>query len=130
MKENSWLELSIRGMGIGFPVTLLCMTLIGGYNSVVRELLIWMIASALFGLISGAVFIKGNFNMIAATAVHCLGCLVVAAGAATLCGYAESFLEVLLAILPVFLAVYAVIYLCVCLVMKYEEKRINRELSK
>ena len=43
---------AIIGMGFGFPITLLCMSLIGGYNEVVREFFVWMVASALYGLLS------------------------------------------------------------------------------
>ena len=43
---------AIIGMGFGFPITLLCMALIGGCNAVMKELLIWMAASALYGVLS------------------------------------------------------------------------------
>lgn len=130
MKDNSWLAFVIRGLGIGFPVTLLCMTLIGGYNDVIREFLIWMIASALFGLISGLVFLKSNFSLPVATAVHGVCCLLVAVAAATIIGYGGNFLQILLAVLPVFAVVYLGIYLAIYLYMKWEEKKINTELNK
>ena len=43
---------AIIGMGFGFPITLLGMALIGGYNAVVQEFLVWMVASALYGVLS------------------------------------------------------------------------------
>lgn len=131
MKKNtiSLVSLAMGGISIGFPVTLLCMILIGGYNSVIGEFLAWMIASALFGVVSGVVFGKMNLNLPAATALHCLCCLLIAAAAGTVCGYAGSFLEVLLGILPVFVVVYVLIYGGCIVKMKLEEKKINQALS-
>lgn len=129
-KQNSWLALAIRGMGIGFPITLLCMTLIGGYNGVIQEFLIWMVASALFGVLSGLVFIKGNFSLPVATLVHGSCCLIVAVTAVTLIGYGDSFVKNLLAVVPVFVVVYGMIYLSFYAQMKREEKKINEELNK
>ena len=132
MKKNSvsLLEFALRGTGVGFPVTLLCMILIGGFNSVIGEFLTWMAASALFGVISGVVFGKLNLNLPAATALHCVCCLLVASAAGAICGYADSFVELLLGILPVFVVVYVLIYGGCILKMKQEEKEINRTLSQ
>ena len=130
MKSDSYVTFAIVGMGFGFPITLLCMTMIGGYNGVIREFLIWMVASALFGLITGLVGRKGNFSLPVATAVHGLCCLLVAVAAATIIGYGDSFVTVLLAVLPVFVVVYAAVYLAIYFSMKREEKKINKELDK
>ena len=32
----------LTGIGIGIPVTLICMVSIGGYNPVVQEFLVWV----------------------------------------------------------------------------------------
>ena len=132
MKKNneSLFSFALAGTGIGFPVTVLCMTLIGGFNQATRELLIWLAASVLFGIVSGLFFQKTNLKPIAATALHAVCCLVIASAAGWLCGYAESFLKLLWAILPVFLLIYIVVYLVVFFAMKQEAKKINKTLDE
>lgn len=130
MKKNL-IPYAITGMGIGFPVTLICMMTIGGFNAVVAEFLTWLVASALFGILSGVIFDKNSDLILpAAIALHCLGCLAVAVTAGWICGYADSFLELLMGILPVFLIVYVLIYLFSFLSMKRYEKKINQELNQ
>lgn len=120
----------VTGIGIGIPVTLCCMSVLGGYNGVVREFLVWTVASALFGVLSLLIFQMSNeLSLPVATGLHCVGCMVVAAGAGAIVGYGDTFLEVLLAILPVFLAVYILIYGLSYRAMKQEAKRINEELK-
>lgn len=119
----------ITGIGIGAPVTLCCMILIGGFNGVIREFLVWTAASALFGLLSLLIFqLPNSLPLPAATALHCISCMLVAATAGAIIGYADSFLELLLAILPVFLLVYGLLYGISFFIMKREAQRINEEL--
>lgn len=121
---------AITGMGIGFPITLLCMTLIGGYNPVVRELLIWMSASALYGLLSVAMDSK-KFDMPLPLSIglHFFGIVAITMGAALLCGYVSGMGSVLAILLPT-----VVIYLVVCglcyWLMKKDEKQINKALQE
>ena len=130
MKKNYLLN-TIIGMGFGFPITLLCMTLMSGYSEVIREFLVWMVASALYGLLSGVFFnLKSNLPLPVAIIAHCLGCMTITAGAAAICGYAESFLSGLLGILPVFAAVYAAVYVVCFFLMKNDEKQINKALDQ
>lgn len=131
MKEHahSMLFFAIIGIGIGIPVTLACMALIGGVNEVIREFLIWTVASALFGMISGLVFTHVD-GLPWAMLLHCSACLIVAVGAVVLCGYADSFLMALPRVLPVFVIVYILVYAFCVFGMKLEEKRINQALNK
>lgn len=123
------IERAIIGMGYGFPITLLCMTLIGGWNGVIRELLVWMIASALYGILSGAMFSgKLEWPLPALLGVHCLGCLAVTVAAALINGYASDAASLLPILLP-FAVIYAAVYgVCVWL-MKRSEKQINEALK-
>lgn len=121
---------AITGMGIGFPITLLCMTLVGSYNPVVRELLIWMSASALYGLLSVAMDSK-KFDMPLPLSIglHFFGIVAITMGAALLCGYVSGMGSVLAILLPT-----VVIYLVVCglcyWLMKKDEKQINKALQE
>lgn len=132
MKKNniSWMQYILTGTGIGFPITVLCMTLVGGYNQATRELMIWLAASALFGLTTGLFYQKLNLDLLTATALHAVCCLAIASTAGWLCGYASSFLELLNGILPVFALVYTFVYLAVFLSMTRQAKQINKTLEE
>ena len=127
--KNTWVEFALTGTGIGFPITAVCMLLIGGYNAVSGEVLVWMIASGLFGLLSGLFFQKLNLNLLAATVLHFVCCLLIGTCAGWVCGYADSFLGLLGGIIPVFVLVYVIVYLCVFFAMKREAEQINRALK-
>lgn len=131
MKNNnfSWTSCILTSAGIGFIATVSCMLLFGGWNEATRELLIWLSASVLFGIASGLFFRKEDGSLLTATALHFVCCLGIAAGAGWLCGYAEGFLTLLGAMIPVFLAVYAVVYLAFFFAMKREAARVNRNLK-
>ena len=120
----------IIGMGFGFPSTLLCMTLIGGFNPVIKELLVWMVASALYGLLTVAMFSKKlEMPMPVSFGLHFAGIVAITLGAALICGYVTSFVDVLPVLIPM-----VVIYVLVCilcfLLMKKDEKQINEALEK
>ena len=131
MKKNNipWISFALNGTGIGFPVTALCMLLIGGHNEVTREILVWMAASALFGIASGLFFQKLNLKLLTATVLHFVCCLGIASTAGWLCGYADSFLELVGSMIPVFALVYAAVYLSIFFAMKREAAQINKALE-
>ena len=131
MKQISrCLSLALTGIGIGIPVALVCMTLIGGYNAVIQEFLIWTVASALFGILSGLTFHNDDrLNLPAATLLHCIGCMAITTGACFLCGYTNSLGQLVVHILPVFILIYVLIYGVIMLSSKLQEKKINKDLS-
>ena len=129
MKIKNTLLACITGIGIGMPVTILCMALIGGWNDAVKEILVWLVASALFGVLS-LIFNSDRMNLIVATVIHCTGCLAVTCTACTINEYSNNFFEMLLAILPVFVIVYAVIYTSTLIASKKEAKKITESLNK
>jgi uncharacterized membrane protein YesL len=121
---------AIIGMGFGFPITLLCMILVGGYNPVMKEFLVWMAASALYGVLSTVMDSK-KFDMPlpASIGLHALGCIVITMGAALLCGYVKSIADVLPILIPA-LVIYIVVCLICFLLMKQNEKQINKALEE
>ena len=121
---------AIIGMGFGFPITLLCMSLIGGYNEVVREFFVWMVASALYGLLSTVMDSK-KFDMPlpVSIGVHFFGCVAITLGAALLCGYIRSVADVLPILIPSIIIYVVVCFVCF-LLMKQNEKQINKELEE
>jgi hypothetical protein len=121
---------AIIGMGFGFPITLLCMALIGGYNTVVQEFLIWMVASALYGLLSVVMDSKRlDMPLPVSIGLHFFGCIVITMGAALLCGYVTSLADVLPIVIPS-IAIYVVVCFICFLLMKKDEKQINKALQQ
>lgn len=121
---------AIIGMGFGFPITLLCMTLIGGYNAVVQEFLVWMAASALYGVLS-TIMNESKFDLPLPVSIglHFFGCVAITMGAALLCGYVSSIADVLPVLIPAVI-IYAVVCLICFLLMKQNEKQINKALEE
>lgn len=130
MKQTSIIRAIISGIGIGIPVTLVCMALLGGFNPVVREFLIWTVASALYGLITQLVFGSERFSVPLALGLHCAGCVIITAAAVMLCGYTQNPGHFLSAILPVFLVVYIAVSAVCFLYAKWEAKKINAALEQ
>lgn len=120
----------LTGIGIGIPVTLICMISIGGYNAVVQEFLVWTIASALFGVLSVITLKNDRMNLILSTVLHCLGCLTITISACAIIGYGDNLLDILLTVAPVFAVVYASIYLISFISMKKNAKKANEALGK
>ena len=120
---------AIIGMGFGFPITLLCMVSISGYSDIVQEFSVWMVASALYGLLSTVMDSK-KFDMPLPVSIglHALGCIAITIGAALLCGYIHSIADVLPILIPAII-IYAVVFLICFLLMKQNEKKINEALE-
>ena len=121
---------AIIGMGFGFPITLLCMILIGGYHGVMKEFLVWMAASALYGVLS-TIMDEKKFDMPLPVSIglHFFGCVAITMGAALLCGYISSIADVLPILIPV-IVIYFVVYFICFLLMKQNEKAVNKALEE
>ena len=133
MKINSsaLIQSVLTAMGIGFPVTLVCMTVIGGFNGVILEFLVWMIASALFGALTAVLLHSQNeLPFPAALGLHCIGCFAVTLAACAIIGYSDSLMALICGILPVFVVIYVIIYGICFAIMKHHEKQINEALNQ
>ena len=121
---------AIIGMGFGFPISLLCMILLGGYNVVMKEFLVWMAASALYGVLS-TVMDEKKFDMPMPVSIglHFFGCVAITMCAALICGYIGSIADVLPVLIPV-IAIYFAVYFICFLLMKQNEKKINKALEE
>lgn len=120
---------AIVGMGFGFPITLLSMILIGGYNVVMKEFLVWMVASALYGVLS-TVMDEKKFDMPLPVSVglHFFGCVAITMAAALFCGYISALTDVLPVLVPA-TVIYFVVYFICFLLMKQNEKAVNKALE-
>lgn len=129
MKIKNFILACITGIGIGIPITLICMISIGGFNDIVKEFLVWTVASALFGVLSVLTFRNEKLNLIVSTVLHCVGCLGITVGACAIIGYSHNFFEILLAIAPIFVVVYGVLYAVSVISMKINAKKANEALE-
>lgn len=131
IKKNIFLEIIdyiIFGIGIGTPISLICIYSFGADTKNMFQLVIWVCASALFGLMS--LFLsKTEINLIVATAIHFVACFAVTAVATILCGYFSSVTDFLIFCAPVFVSIYLVIYVIFTLKARYEAKKINEALN-
>ncbi len=120
---------AIIGMGFGFPVTLLCMALFGGYNAVIKEFLVWMVASALYGLLATIMdAIKKEMALPVSFAIHFFGCVIITLGAAFLNGYISSIMDLLPIVIPTIVIYVAICGICFWL-MKKNEREVNEILE-
>lgn len=127
---SSVISFAATGIAIGIPITLACMLLIGGFHPAIMEFLVWTVASALFGVLSGLLSKWGDkLSLPAHMALHCLGCLTIAISACLINGYASDPLDLIISILPVFVIIYAIVYTCCYLAMKKEAKQVNEALQ-
>ena len=129
-KTVFYFQYALTGIGYGIPVTLLCMTLIGGYQEPIGELLTWTIASALIGVLSGVIFGSERLSLPAALGLHGVGSLIIAVGAVAICGYSDDPVQILTAVLPVFVLIYLVIFSINLLLIKLGERQVNRALEE
>ena len=127
---KKYVSSALIGMGFGFPITLLCMTLLGGYNAVIQEFLVWMVASALYGLLSVAMDSKKvELPLPVSIGLHFFGCVIITMGAALINGYIHSVSDVLPVLIPA--VVIYVVVCCICfLLMKQNEKKVNKALEE
>lgn len=129
MKLRDFSTSIITGIGIGIPITLVCMICIGGFNPVVNEFLVWTVASALFGVLSVLTLRNDRMNLILSTALHCIGCLSITVIACAIIGYSDNVFEILLSVAPVFVFVYVALYSISIISMKKNAKKANESLS-
>lgn len=120
---------ALVGMGFGFPVTLLCMTLFGGYSTVVKEFFVWMIASALYGILATVMdSSKNEMPMPVSFGIHFFGCVAITLGAALLNGYVTSLTDLIPILVPTLVIYVAICGICFWL-MKKNEKEVNKALE-
>ena len=112
--KKKFVDLAVQilvAVGIGAIVSTICMYFANS-DPIVRETLkntaAWLVASALFGLIS-KIYDKDSMSLPVAMAIHMGGCLIITLATCWLLGYASFGGNFFLAIVPVFLLIYAVI---------------------
>ena len=119
----------LMGMGFGFPITLFCMAMFGGYNAIVQEFLVWMIASALYGILATVMdSIKNDMPMPVSFGIHFFGCVAITLGAALVNGYITSLADLIPILVPTVAIYVAICGVCFWL-MKKNEEEVNKALE-
>lgn len=129
-KFNLYLHSILIGMGFGMPTTIICMLLLGGYKPFFKEFIVWMVASALFGIISRLFFDNEYLTLPVATVLHFISCFIITVLAGTICGYANGILLLINGIAPIFIVAYLIIYIISMISMKIEVKKVNDALNE
>ncbi len=125
----------IVGLGIGFVVVTVSFWLCGAYEmgglELMRQMTAWLVASALYGLVS--LIYDSGIAFPAVLAIHFIGCTtvtLVASYASGIMTYLNwHFVDWCTHILPSFVIVYIIISVLVTLVDKCETKKINQKIN-
>ena len=117
------------GSGIGACVMTLVILLNGSSMIRATELLYWVAASFLMGVVTMILY-TDKLHFLLLTAIHFVLCFGIVFAAVSFCGYMDTALASLRAMMPEFLIIYAGIYLVVYTVSKLNERAVNKALDK
>lgn len=132
--KSKILEHIIVGLGIGFVVTTASLWAFGLYEesgmTVMRQFTAWLIASPLYGLISMIYDSDKPFPL--SLAIHFVACAAVTFAASAVSGIFEfmKWYEWFIYVLPVFIIIYIAISIVVTVIIKYQEKQINKKIKQ
>ncbi|MDY3618960.1 DUF3021 domain-containing protein [Agathobaculum sp.] len=123
------LDYAVMGLGIGYFISTVCLSLMRGLDETMENVLAWMIASVLYGLIS-MIFDTDWLPLPGMIAVHFCGCVAITLGTAWILGYADSFLSLALDVVPIFIVIYILIGLGIALYARQDTKKLNQKMGK
>lgn len=123
------LSFSVTGIGIGCVITTLSMALLGAEGCSIKELAVWIAASAIMGAVTLIMF-SNRLKFSAAAAIHCTVCFAAVTAAVFICGYTDNFLTFIKTAVPMFILIYAAIFLAIYLCAKANEKAVNKALRE
>ncbi|MDD6612687.1 MAG: DUF3021 family protein [Clostridiales bacterium] len=133
MKKNTILTPILYMMvGIAFGAIIITVSLYasGDMNDTLKEIIIWLIASAVIGLIS-TIYESDRFTDITATLVHAPVTFIVALISGWMLDYGDgSVLLLIQRMLPVIVIIYVVIHLVLFLFRRAALREVNRHLKK
>lgn len=132
MKKN-WNHLVLAylatGLAIGAVVTAVALVINFGLSDELKGLIVWLTASALFGLLS-LVYECERLSDLTATLIHCPCTIAVALVSGWICGYGDGSVSLLLArMLPCILVLYILIHAFLFVLRRIEVKNLNRKLN-
>ena len=117
------------GSGIGACVMALIILINGSKQIDATELFYWVPASFLMGAVTMILY-TDKLHFLLLTAIHFVSCFSIVFASVHLCGYMDTPLASLRAMMPEFLIIYVGIYLAVYTVSKLNERAVNKALEK
>lgn len=101
-----------------------------GMNEILKEIIVWLVASAIIGLVS-TVYESERFTDITATMVHAPFTCIVALVCGWILDYGDgSFSLLVLRMLPTIVVLYAMIHLILFLIRRTALRKVNERLKK
>ena len=120
----------IVGVGIGAIAVTISLIITVGLTDILKQILVWLIASGLCGLVS-IVYENENLTDITATLIHAPLILLIALCAGWILGYGDgSFSLLLVRMVPVIVLFYVLIHLILFLFRRATVSDINTRLQK
>ncbi len=124
-----FLTFGFVGSGIGACMMTLVILINGSKHIDVTELFYWIPASFLMGAVTMILY-TDRLHFLLLTAIHFVSCFGIVFAAVHLCGYMDTPLASLRAMMPEFLIIYIGIFLAVYTVSKLNERAVNKALEK
>ena len=119
----------IVGTGIGSVITAISYLISDSDAIAVKDLLIWLAASFLIGLVTRIMF-TDKLPLPALTAIHLVLTFAIVLVTNLILGIVDSAAVFLKGVLPGFIVIYVIVYAIVFLSTKINEKEINKQLNK
>ena len=118
------------GLAIGAVASTACMALLGGLDGTLIQVMAWLAASALMGIVSLIYDIEA-LSLPLAIGLHAALCFGISLGTGYLLGYGEYFgPRFALLMLPCFLLIYLVVSLCIWLYGRHYARTTSERLAK
>ena len=116
------------GLAVGSVTTCVCLAAMNGMDGTLLQVMAWLCASALYGLVS-IIFEAESLPLPLAIGIHLLLCLGITLGTGYLLGYSAQFGSLFLAIIPVFLVLYGLISAGIWLYSRHCARDTNDRLA-
>lgn len=118
------------GLAVGAVASTACMALLGGLDGTLVQVMAWLAASALMGIVSLIYDIEA-LPLPLTIGLHAALCFGISLGTAYLLGYGEYFgHRFVLLMIPCFLLIYLVVSLCIWLYGRYYARTTSERLAK
>jgi len=126
---KEWGALLLKSAGIGSIICTACILFMdsdGVHREAVKIYMVWIGASALYGIATKEIMFSCRMNLLLSTIIHGLICFAVTVVGWRLCSFEETTTTLVLE----FLIIYAIIYMVCFLSSKNEAKKINSSISR
>lgn len=121
---------AIVGIGIGSIVSTIILTLVFGMTELIQNLIVWLIASAIFGLIS-LVYESERLTFLTATCIHAPVVFIIALVSGWILGYGEGSIVLLLErMMPRIVLTYIIVHFVLFLIRRTAVQDVNSRLKK